>query len=154
VAREIVGRCGPALQPTRAKAATENARNLTASDIGKLELYCFANSATSMEPFVTLHTPPHHAPWIESYGNEYDMIAKLGLLAPPHGIGSARIAGDRYRRSGAWGHLFHAHYLVPMLKDLAGATQPGNELEPFHTNLRLRPRLWEYVGGNTPASFP
>jgi hypothetical protein len=154
VAREIVGTYGSALQPERARRALEIARNLSPSDIAKLEFYCFANPATSMEPFVAVGTPPERAPWIESYGNEFDVVAKLGLLAPPHGLGSARIDGDRYRRNGAWGHLFNAHYLLPMLKDLAGRTPPGNELEPFHDNLRQRPRLWEYVGGKTPPSFP
>jgi hypothetical protein len=154
VAREIVGNNASTRQQCRTRAAIGNARKLSPSDIGKLELYCFANCATSMEPFVVVGTPPHHAPWIESYGNEYDMVAKLGVLAPPHGLGSARIGGDRYRRTGTWGHLFNAHYLLPMVKDLTGATPPGQQLEPFHGNLRQHPRLWEYVDGKTPLSFP
>jgi hypothetical protein len=150
VARQIVGRLGAVRQPESAKAATEKARDLTSSEIGKLELYCFANCATSMEPFVSVGMPRRRAPWIESYGNEYDMVARLGVLAPPHGMGSARIDGDRYRRNGMWGHLFNAHYLLPMLKDVAGATPPENELKPFHNNLLQRPRLWEYLDGKTP----
>jgi hypothetical protein len=53
-----------------------------------------------------------------------------------------------------WGHLFNAHYLLPLLKEVAGTVPPENELKPFHNNLRRRPRLWEYLDGNTPASFP
>jgi hypothetical protein len=154
VAREIVANNGTTRRSNGAKVAIENALKLSPSDIGKLELYCFANCATSMESFVVLGTPPQHAPWIESYGNEYDMVARLGVLAPPYGVGSARIGGDRYRRSRMWGHLFNAHYLLPMVNDLTGATPPSHELEPFHSNLRQRPRLWEYVDGNTPPSFP
>lgn len=120
---------------------------LDPSDIGKLELYCFANCATSMEPFVRLDDPARLAPWIESYGNEYDLVAKLGLLAPPHGIGSARIAGDRYRVPGAWGHLFNAHYGLPIIVQ-------QTPLYGFHDNLRESPRLLEYLGGRRPAGYP
>jgi hypothetical protein len=121
--------------------------DLQREHLGKLELYCFANCATSMEPFVRLQSPTRVAPWIESYGNENDLVAKLGLLAPPHGIGRTRIAGDRYRFPGAWGHLFNAHYGLPMLVH-------GRKPEPFHDNLRETPRLLEYLEGRVPSSMP
>lgn len=154
VARRIAGTgpAGAAEQPRDAEPHVRRARQcLTTRDVGKLEVYCFANCATSMEPFVAIGSPPRHAPWIESYGNEYDLVAKLGLLAPPHGIGSARIAGDRYRRLGAWGHLLNAHYLAPILADLA---EPRVGLEPFHDNLRRTPRLLEYLNGGRPGAHP
>jgi pimeloyl-ACP methyl ester carboxylesterase len=122
--------------------------DLTADDVGKLELYCFANCATSMEPFARVTDPcVRLAPWIESFGNEYDLVAKLGLLAPPHGIGSARIAGDRYRVEGAWGHLFNSHYGIPILVR-------GEFGTPFRDNLRDRPRLLDYAGGRVPDRMP
>ncbi len=121
---------------------------LTTDDIGKLELYCFANCATSMEPFARVSDPcVRLAPWIESFGNEYDLVAKLGLLAPPHGIGSARIAGDRYRLEGAWGHLFNAHYGIPILVRRESGT-------PFRDNLRKKPRLFDYIDGGIPTTLP
>ncbi len=129
-------------------------RRLTRADIGKLELYCFANCATSMEPFVSLtdgDCPPRHAPWIESYGNEFDLVAHLGMLTPAHGVGSARILGDRYERKGAWGHLLNAHYLAPLVAERE--TKNGTLLEPFHDNLRTKPRLYEYLGGKSPGSY-
>jgi hypothetical protein len=46
-------------------------------------------------------------------GAERHLVARLGVLAPPHGIGSTRIQGDRYRCERAWGHLLNAHYLNP-----------------------------------------
>jgi len=36
-------------------------------------------------------------PWIESYGNEKDVMARLGVLANVMGSGSVRIGGYRYR---------------------------------------------------------
>ncbi len=128
-------------------ARSAGRRELQPRDIGKLELYCFANCATSMEPFVRVSDPARVAPWIESFGNENDLVAKLGLLAPPHGIGSARIAGDRYRVPKAWGHLFNAHYGLPILVQRV-------KLEGFHDNVRAEPRLFEYLYGETPGSMP
>lgn len=129
-------------------AQPEPPPELTTDDIGKLELYCFANCATSMEPFARVSDPyVRLAPWIESFGNEYDLVAKLGLLAPPHGIGSARIAGDRYRLEGAWGHLFNAHYGIPILVRRESGT-------PFRDNLRKKPRLFDYIDGGVPTTLP
>jgi|GEM_PF-1173033 len=135
-------------------ALQEPLSKLTRDHIGKLELYCFANCATSMEPFVALSDgpcPPRPAPWIESYGNERDVVAQLGVLSPSHGIGSSRILGDRYERKGAWGHLLNAHYLAPLKRELQ--TDQGTLLSPFHGNLRTTPRLHEYLDGRTPASY-
>ena len=145
---EAPGEQKPSPERRVAKAvADEVQEDLDAGDVGKLELYCFANCATSMEPFVRLKNPARLAPWIESYGNEYDLVAKLGLLAPPHGIGSARIAGDRYRVPGAWGHLFNAHYGLPIIVE-------KTPLYAFHDNLRESPRLLEYLSGRKPAGYP
>jgi hypothetical protein len=135
----------------RAQSAYDLAvKKLTPNHIAKLELYCFANCATAMNPIVAVGMPPRHAPWIESYGNEYDLIARLGVLAPPHGIGSARIEGERYRRDGAWGHLLNAHYLVPMIADLTGTSQ-ARALAPFRENLFKAPRLYGYYQGGKPS---
>jgi hypothetical protein len=152
-ARRLTGKEGR--DPNYEYAARAHAfalKHLRADFLGKLEMYCFANCATAMNPIVAVGNPVHHAPWIESYGNEYDVVARLGVLAPPHGIGSARIEGDRYRRAKAWGHLLNAHYLIPILRDLAGAT---DGLKPFPENLLKRPRLWEYYGGAAaPRPYP
>lgn len=150
VARKIAGSAGVREQPEAAKPAAEQARaELTRSDIGKLEIYCFANCSTSLAPIAVVGDSPRHAPWLESYGNEYDLVAKLGVLAPPHGIGSARIEGERYRRGEAWGHLLNAHYLVPIVRHLDG--DGALRLTALGENLRPRPRLYEYYRGSTPA---
>ena len=36
-------------------------------------------------------------PWIESYGNEHDVVARLGVLAPHSAERSVHIDGSRYR---------------------------------------------------------
>jgi hypothetical protein len=152
VAQRLAGKYGTEDRHyQRAKGAHALAKGtLTPKHIAKLELYCFANCATAMNPIVSVGTPPRHAPWIESYGNEYDLVARLGVLAPPHGIGSARIEGERYRRDGAWGHLLNAHYLVPMLADLTGNSR-APALVPFRENLLAAPRLYGYYQGGKPS---
>ena len=152
VAKKVTGQ--RTRQPANARRAVAKAAALLApAHIGKLEVYSFANCSTSMTPVVTLGPMPRHAPWLESYGNEFDGVARLGVLAPPHGIGSARIAGDRYRRAGMWGHLLNAHYLLPIQDDLrAGTNPPSTRLEPFSENLLRRPRLLDYLSGSVPAN--
>jgi hypothetical protein len=118
--------------------------------VGKLEVYCFANCSTSMAPIAAVGSPVRHAPWIESYGNENDLVARLGVLAPPHGVGSARIEGDRYRREGAWGHLLNAHYLNPVLPALRLGDPAAAKIAPFPDNLLRVPRLWGYFRGARP----
>lgn len=51
---------------------------LTRDQMAKLEFYAFANCATRMQD-----VGPHECiPWIESFGNERDIVARLGMLAP------------------------------------------------------------------------
>ena len=135
-------------------AVAEALAKLTRADIGKLELYCFANCATSMEPFVSLERRlPSRATHRGSRATATSSTwsRQLGMLTPPHGVGSTRILGDRYERKGAWGHLLNAHYLAPLLTELGEPN--GTLLEPFHDNLRTKPRLYEYLGGRSPDSY-
>jgi hypothetical protein len=120
---------------------------VTKQDLARMEIYCFANCATRMLP-VTDHGFPR--PWIESYGNEKDIVARLGVLANTSGPGRVRIGGDRYRRDGAWGHLLNAHYLYPMMSSLSLGDQRGG-LAPLPGNRFQVPRLFEYLGGNSPT---
>ena len=47
---------------------------LTGEELAKLEVYCFANCANRMETIGTWQGRP--VPWIESYGNEKDIVAR------------------------------------------------------------------------------
>ena len=49
---------------------------LRPQEVAKLEVYCLANCATTMR-YVTTHEGKS-VPWIESYGNEFDIVARLG----------------------------------------------------------------------------
>jgi len=87
-------------------------------------------------------------PWIESYGNENDIVARLGVLAHVRGPGSVRIDGDRYKCH-AWGHLLNAHYLYPMMEARKHG-DPGGGLEPLEGNRLLTPRLFAYLDAKSP----
>lgn len=114
----------------------------------KLEIYCFANCATEMVP-LRIHGGKVLAPWIESYGNEQDIVARLGVLANATGPGGVHIGGERYKRVAAWGHLLNAHYLYPMMEARSGGDLAGG-LTPLNGNCSSSPRLFGYLDGKSP----
>jgi len=77
-------------------------------DLARFEVYCFANCATEMKYIDS----DLGLPRIESFGNEHDLVARLGMLAPHPEKRQIEISGPRFRHNGAWGHLLSAHYLV------------------------------------------
>jgi hypothetical protein len=85
---------------------------VTPKEIAKLEVYCFANCASEMSYLDTARALPR----IESYGNEHDLVARLGMLAPDPRECDIQIAGPRFVHRGAWGHLLNAHYLIDIDK--------------------------------------
>lgn len=127
---------------------------LSREELGKLEIYGFANCASRMEPI--LGDGEHSIPYLESYGNEHDVVARLGVLAPTRGLGSARIGGARFQRPGTWGHLLNAHYLHPMEQAWRAAQKGQAEgaavLEPLPGTPIGSPRLLEYFGGRSAAA--
>ncbi|MCC2657750.1 MAG: hypothetical protein K0Q76_2858 [Panacagrimonas sp.] len=124
---------------------------LTREELAKLEVYTFGNCASLMG-FVDRKA---RLPYIESYGNEFDAIARLGVLGSGEGPREARIGGERFVRRGAWGHLLNAHYLHPMEQEwLAlqdGKPNLGIALKALPFNEARLPRLFEYFGGASPA---
>lgn len=125
---------------------------LSAQELAKLEIYALANCASAMEP---LSAPGADRPltYLESLGNEHDLIARLGLLARPQGLGATRIGGERFSRPEAWGHLLNAHYLYPMEREWRAARRNGGlktALIAMDGNRRQLPRLFEYFGGGSP----
>lgn len=123
---------------------------LSAHELAKLEIYTFGNCASGMSA-IDKH---RSLPFIESFGNEHDPLARLGVLASDTGHSFAPIGGERYLRPQAWGHLLNAHYLHPLERDrqdqVAGLARlvglPGNRLQG--------PRLLEYLQGQTPPALP
>jgi len=121
---------------------------ITLEELRKLEIYCFANCASEMVGVKTRDQNGVPTPWIESYGNEKDIVARLGVLANLKGPGSVSIAGDRYRRDAAWGHLLNAHYLYPMMQSRKSGDAAGG-LVPLNGK-RSMPRLFEYLNAKSP----
>ncbi len=93
---------------------------LTLERLRKLEVYAIANCASDMRYIVPASERQAAAPYIESLGNDNDLVARLGVLAARKGEGGVRIDGNRYRRPDAWGHLLNAHYLSPLEQDVKG----------------------------------
>jgi hypothetical protein len=131
---------------------------VTRSELAKLEVYCFANCASTMTYISDGDAASPPVPWIESFGNEYDLVARLGMLAPhaeQHGI---RIDGARYIRRGAWGPLLNEHYLAAIEdQQRVGHTRGGRGgAAPYERLDRPvlqdeAPRLFAYINGGTPA---
>lgn len=129
---------------------------LSAQELAKLEIYAIANCASRMEPIID-HPLGHALTYLESHGNQHDVVARLGVLAPSGGLGGAVIGGERFARHGAWGHLLNAHYLYPMEREWRAARRSDgvkSGMEPLPGNHQLLPRLFEYFAGASPAAAP
>jgi hypothetical protein len=79
-----------------------------AQTLRKLELYMFANAASRM----CYADENERYPFIESYANEHDIVARLGSLARNdfHREDLIRIDGSLFTLD-RYGHLLNAHYL-------------------------------------------
>ena len=131
---------------------------LSEEELAKLEIYCFANCANQMTYFSDPGNGLDPVPWIESYGNEQDIVARLGMLAPNPSERKITIHGARYLRPGAWGHLLNEHYLLPIQaaqrvgrkKGGKGGAQPFVQSEGELQPSTQTPRLYEYINGGSP----
>lgn len=131
---------------------------LEESQLAKLEVYSFATCANVVTPLRPAYKKQRSVPYVEHFGNENDIVARLGMLAPNAEARSIQIDGPRFVRLGAWGHLLNAHYLYPILavqrhgrrRGGAGTAAPfvalGDGREEATT-----PRLYGYINGGTPA---
>ena len=122
----------------------------------KLEIYAFANCSLSMRYDAEMAARGLRVPWIESFANQYDLTARLGMLAPHkerHGIA---IDGAKYVRQGKWGHQLNEHYLFEIYDCLeAGKGRQPYPLVPEDGQPQdPTPRLYAYFGGRAPAAYP
>ena len=119
----------------------------------KLEVYALANCASVMAYAPDLLTDKgSRVPWIESFGNEYDLVARCGMLAPngsEHGI---RIDGARYVNRGMWGHVLNVHYLWGIHDHLKDPGRYPNPYYPMGTG-PSRSRLYDYFDGGVPDLY-
>lgn len=157
VARALAARwhVAAALSASRAPRMRGPVRPLlTHEELAKLEVYAFGHCASPLQPI----DHARRLPYLESYGNEFDVLARLGVLAPPPpGPGGYRTGGERFVRRGAWGHLLNAHYLWPMeqewrLSQRAERLDGHSIWRPLPGNTTRRPRLLDYFGGASPPA--
>lgn len=131
---------------------------LTEEELAKLELYCFANCANEMRYFSPSTDGNRPTPWIESFGNEYDIVARLGIQAPNPDTWDIHIDGPRYVTPNTWGHLLNEHYLRPVeqhqkvryIKGGQGGVDPYQLINPDSFSPDLTPRLFAYINGGSP----
>ena len=133
---------------------------LSAAELAKLEIYCFANCANSMTYFQKPSSTGKPIPWIENFGNEYDLVARLGMLAPKAQQRHIQIDGSIYLRPKAWGHLLNEHYLKQIdraqrvrLKKGGQGKKPAAPYIQVYPDPRIgvqAPRLYSYINGGSP----
>ncbi|AZZ95194.1 hypothetical protein EUZ85_01620 [Hahella sp. KA22] len=127
----------------------------------KLEVYTFANCANTMTYIAKVNMPIEMGggvtalPYIENFANQYDLVARLGVISPLREAGSSiiDIDGPLYLRTDidAWGHLLNQHYLYA-ISDYLSAPQ-GSSRNPYQLegdNADKTPRLYCYFRGDSP----
>lgn len=139
-----------------AGSSREGLRPLTDAEIAKLEVYAFANCATKMRYI----DAERRVPWLESYANEWDLVARLGAIAPDREAAEIEIDGPVFWRRGALGHLLNEHYLIPVERKQVRGQRPGGDgsAVPFELldgtgdpMVDHEPRLYSYINGGNLA---
>jgi hypothetical protein len=128
---------------------------LTEDELARLEVYCFANCANRMKYYRPTQNGHDPIPWIENFGNEHDLVARLGMLAPEQEKREIEIDGPCYLREKAWGHLLDEHYLFPITdfqkagrrKGGVGGTAPFRLIGGQEQGDGAAPRLYGYING-------
>jgi len=120
----------------------------------KLEIYTFANCADKMR-YLHLTRP---IPYMEHFANEFDWVARLGILSPLRGgsRGTIEIDGPVFEQKGEWGHLLNEHYLTAIDDYLYPGAEPfSREEDPFlpGSNGAEESRLYGYFHGKSPEAL-
>ncbi len=134
---------------------------LTPEQWEKLEVYFFATCANEIRHHACV-AGPRPVPWLEHFGNERDLVARLGMFAPEADKCGVHIEGATYIRRSAWGHLLNIDYLLPIAAEQKRGRRRGGrcdsepfslvEAEPYgYTDM---PRLFDYINGGSPPDWP
>ena len=127
----------------------------------KLEVYTFANCADRMTYVAEMINEKGDTvalPYIENFANQFDLVARLGVLSPlresdPKLI---HIDGPIYTKTGeeAWGHLLNQHYLFGIESFLKAAPgEVSNPYQPITIAEAKLPRLYQYYKGGRPKAY-
>lgn len=142
--------------PDDAPIVLDDFERLDEAELAKLEVYNFANCASRMPWFSPADGRRRPLPWLEHFGNQRDLVARLGMLAPGAPANGIRIDGPCWQRDGAWGHLLDEHYLYPIEAAQRRGRKPGGRggSAPFRAvgpqSSVLAPRLFAYLNGGSP----
>ena len=139
----------------------EDFEPLQPTELAKLEVYCFATCANQLRWYRAPAPGRPPLPWLEHFGNERDLVARLGLLAPAAAQHGIQIDGPSWVRPGAWGHLLGEHYLYPIeqlqrpgrKRGGIGGAAPFRRLAeggPLDSPSDGVPRLYAYLNGGQP----
>ena len=135
--------------------------SLSVEELSKLEVYCFANCANTMTYLRKAGPDPDNqpVPIIENFGNERDIVARLGMLALHASRWHIEIDGPRYMKRCTWGHLLDEHYLSSIEKYQKDGRKPGGNgtstpyelINPEEFPNYPAPRLFSYINGGMAA---
>ena len=147
--------------PDESRFQLDDFEALTEDELAKLEVYCFANCATTMPYYRPPTDDRDPIPWIESFGNQHDIIARLGMLAPKAAKWGIVIDGPCYVRQDGWGHLLNQHYLLGIEQAQKVGRKRGGQGggAPYELGTvdtfpdTTEPRLFTYMNGGTPANL-
>jgi hypothetical protein len=141
--------------PDNQKLSLSEFAPLKEDELAKLEVYCFANCASEMKYYKPAEGDNRPVPWIENFGNEYDIVARLGMLAPRPDEWGIDIDGPCYMHRDAWGHLLNANYLSDIQQCQKQGRKEGGKgdaapyellnADDFPSN--LIPQLFSYING-------
>ncbi len=116
--------------------------------VQKLEIYTFANCADKMT--YVAHRGGKAFPYLEHFANEYDIVARLGILSPNDKID---IDGVTYVQRDGWGHLLNEHHLFAIddyLYPGPDHVRDENPFRPTDSAFGEEPRLYGYFHGKRP----
>ena len=147
--------------PDQADINFDDFEPLGPAELAKLEVYCFATCANQLKYVGWSEELDRSTPWIEHFGNEKDLVCRLGMLAPDPAAWGIDIDGPRYARTGFWGHLLNAHYLVGIeesqkdgrKRGSRGGSGPFRLLDAATYPSGTSPRLFDYINGGSPADL-
>jgi hypothetical protein len=145
--------------PDQEKLNLQHFAPLTEQELAKLEIYCFANCAKEMTFYSQEENGKPPTPWIENFGNENDIVARLGMLAPRPDHWGVDIHGPCYMHRNACGHFLNIHYLLAIQECQKEGRKQGGRGNPDPYELLnpedfpnvLAPRLFDYLNGGAAA---